>query len=798
MSERHSGYEIRGPDGKWHEFLTAGKRYRVIQLFIDFDRCVHLPGEQWLFKGHDYFPHDEGTTFFVDGVDESTIRFQGDGNEILSHLEAYLAPVTSESYVAPAATRRERIMALVNAAFADLRGIDGPAQTKATPEGPLPDPPGTPFVPEITPPLPVPWPAERFVYYAYATRISGGDIAHVSDPLAIPEDVSEPWARIESGSELVLVPLSGQLKLLGRQDLKPATVRQQMVFDAGARAAPLENLLSAAGKSSAVAQLVRESYCKWQSHNLIASSVLQWHPDFAGFLDRANLVKQPVPQLGALIQPEFDRRWRLPKDRPDDWELCTTNGFPAEWPVGWKTKISYYAAAIRYDRASPVPRSREVTEPWGVVVRDGMYRPLAFTSLTADPKSLGIEPGKAQTDSFLALHKRISEVMQARQRTAIDELFFAAEQNPQIAALVGNWYQQWIDGNSLLAAWILPRHAAFAAFINGVPTARPLSSREGGYANAQAAYKRGDYKAAFGSMTEAAEEGNADAQYHLGLMYANGRGVPRDDKIAVLWYGKAAEQGEAQAQFNLGWMYANGRRVAKDEKIAVLWYTKAAEQGYARAQYNLGVRYANGQGVEKDENTALLWYGKAAVQGDSDAQYALGWMCANGRGMAKDEKAAVGWYIAAADQGNAQAQYILGWMYANGRGVAKDEKTAVLWYAKAAEQGQGQAQYHLGVMYDNGRGVEKDEKTAVLWYTKAAKQGSANAQFNLGTMYADGRGVTQDIVSAHLWFYMAARAGHAAAVKSRDLTAAQMTPIQLSRAQDRAQRCINSNYKDFD
>jgi len=454
--------------------LTAGKRYRVIQLFIDYDRCIHLPGEQWLFKGHDYFPHDEGTTFFVDGVDESTIRFQGDGNEILRNLDAYLAPVASEPSVAPAATRGERIMALVNAAFADLQGIDGQAQPKATPEGTPPDPPETPFVPQITPPLPVPWPAERFVYYAYARRISGGDVAHLSDPLEVPEDVSEPWARIESGSELVLVPLSGQLKLLGRQHLQPATVRQQMVFDAGARAAPLEELLLAAGKSPAVARLVRESYCKWQSHNLIASSVLQWHPDIAGFLDCAKLAKQPVAELRALLQPEFDRRWQPPNDGPNDWELCISNGFPAEWPVGWKTKISYYAAAIRYDRTSPVPRPREVTEPWGVVARDGMWRPIAFTSLTTDPKSLGIEPGKARTDSFPALHQRILEALQARQRTAIDELFFAVEKDPEIAALVGSWYRQWIDGNSLLAAWTLPRHAAFAAFINGAASfARP-------------------------------------------------------------------------------------------------------------------------------------------------------------------------------------------------------------------------------------------------------------------------------------------------------------------------------------
>jgi uncharacterized protein YqcC (DUF446 family) len=152
----------------------------------------------------------------------------------------------------------------------------------------------------------------------------------------------------------------------------------------------------------------------------------------------------------------------------------------------------------------------------------------------------------------------------------------------------------------------------------------------------------------------------------------------------------------------------------------------------------------------------------------------------------------------AAERASAEAQYSLGLMYAKGRGVAKDEKTAVPWYTRAAEQGNADAQYGLGWMYANGLGVAKDDRAAVPLYAKAAEQGHVRAQFNLAVMYADGRGVTQDIVSAHMWFHLAARAGDGAAVKRRDLAAAQMTPIQLSRAQDRAQGCINSNYKECD
>ncbi len=55
---------------------------------------------------------------------------------------------------------------------------------------------------------------------------------------------------------------------------------------------------------------------------------------------------------------------------------------------------------------------------------------------------------------------------------------------------------------------------------------------------------------------------------------------------------KAAEQGDAMAQFNLGVMYNTGRGVAQDYKQAVAWFRKAAEQGDAMAQFNLGLMYA--------------------------------------------------------------------------------------------------------------------------------------------------------------------------------------------------------------
>ena len=61
------------------------------------------------------------------------------------------------------------------------------------------------------------------------------------------------------------------------------------------------------------------------------------------------------------------------------------------------------------------------------------------------------------------------------------------------------------------------------------------------------------------SVQNLAEQGDAEAQISLGIMYDYGRGVPEDDTEAVKWYRKAAEQGVAKAQYNLGVMYTNGR-----------------------------------------------------------------------------------------------------------------------------------------------------------------------------------------------------------------------------------------------
>ena len=98
------------------------------------------------------------------------------------------------------------------------------------------------------------------------------------------------------------------------------------------------------------------------------------------------------------------------------------------------------------------------------------------------------------------------------------------------------------------------------------------------------AAQSGDFKTALAVWTPLAEQGNAMAQFNLGHMYANGYGVPENDKTAVKWFTKAAEQGLAEGQFNLGAMYDFGDGVPENDKTAVKWYTLAAELWFAMTQ----------------------------------------------------------------------------------------------------------------------------------------------------------------------------------------------------------------------
>ena len=88
--------------------------------------------------------------------------------------------------------------------------------------------------------------------------------------------------------------------------------------------------------------------------------------------------------------------------------------------------------------------------------------------------------------------------------------------------------------------------------------------------------------------------------------------------------GEAADAGDAEAQFQLGTCYRFGSGVKPDSEEAVYWLEKSAKQNNAYAQFALGTCYQDGEGVDEDIDTALDWFERAAALGLSDAQCAIG------------------------------------------------------------------------------------------------------------------------------------------------------------------------------
>lgn len=108
-----------------------------------------------------------------------------------------------------------------------------------------------------------------------------------------------------------------------------------------------------------------------------------------------------------------------------------------------------------------------------------------------------------------------------------------------------------------------------------------------------------------------ANEGNASAQFYIGLIYEQGRGVPEDEQKAIEWYHKAAEGGFTSAQKNLANRYFLGKGVKKDFKQAVYWWSKAAEEEEEMSLFMLGKCYENGLGVQKNYLESILYYQRA-------------------------------------------------------------------------------------------------------------------------------------------------------------------------------------------
>jgi TPR repeat protein len=276
-----------------------------------------------------------------------------------------------------------------------------------------------------------------------------------------------------------------------------------------------------------------------------------------------------------------------------------------------------------------------------------------------------------------------------------------------------------------IAQGVAPRPPAGKPNRAAAPTEKTVPAAPVGPAPdlAYGAFQRGYFLTAFSFATDrVTKDADPKAMTLLGELYADGLGVPQDDRRAAEWYGLAAARGDSNAMFALAIFALNGRGGPRDREASTRWLAAAAKLGHPLAAYDLALLYIEGQMFAQD-------FGRAAEL-----------------------------LRIAAQGGSADAQYALGTFYKAGRGVPQDAAQAAQWWAKAALADNTDAQVEYAIALYNGNGVARDEAAATALFRKAAMRGSAIAQDRLARILASGRGGPHDLTEATKW-HLISRAG---------------------------------------
>lgn len=240
---------------------------------------------------------------------------------------------------------------------------------------------------------------------------------------------------------------------------------------------------------------------------------------------------------------------------------------------------------------------------------------------------------------------------------------------------------------------------------------------------AYAAFQQGQYLTAYSLASQRIETNKDPAAMTLvGELLANGFGVKRDEKRAAHWYKLAADAGNREAIYALGLLYLQGRGVVQNREEAARRFRDAAERGQPAAAYNLAVLYLEGKVFPRDVLAAMRWFRVGAEQDLTEAQHALAILYKEGDGVQKDPSQAVRWLERAAKLDHVPAIIELGIAVFNGDGVQRDEKRAARLFRDGALRGNPVAQNRYARVLATGRGVDQNSVDACAWHLLARSQ----------------------------------------------------------------------------
>jgi len=252
-----------------------------------------------------------------------------------------------------------------------------------------------------------------------------------------------------------------------------------------------------------------------------------------------------------------------------------------------------------------------------------------------------------------------------------------------------------------------------------------------------------------------AAAGNATAQFELGRVYFQGKGVPIDKAKAYEWILKSADQGNLDAMTMMGYFYSQGIILQKDEVKAIEWFRKGAEAGSTKSQLNLGLMLRQAKTIPLNNTESLHWLETAASSDDPDAVRIYGQVLFLGDCL-----------------------------------IMPDRNKAFPFVMKSALAGDAASQNMVGVAYRDGDGTEKDLGKAKDWFLKAALQNDPKAQSNLAHILGVDSTKSPDFKEALKWLIISKDNGEITAMKTYKELMISFPPASLVIAQKEANKFL--------
>ncbi|MBX9696021.1 MAG: sel1 repeat family protein [Cyanobacteria bacterium] len=271
--------------------------------------------------------------------------------------------------------------------------------------------------------------------------------------------------------------------------------------------------------------------------------------------------------------------------------------------------------------------------------------------------------------------------------------------------------------------------------------------------DARKAIRKKEYQSAIDMLNSLVARDDSDAILELAFLYLRGEGLDKDIRQAEGLLNQAADLGNVDAEYQLGVGHQYSLLVNANPAIARDFYERAAQKGHANAQYQLGC-------MDRDEGrltAAIRWWKEAGAQGHLEAcEDLVGIYSSGADGILPDEEQFRKWLKKGADSGDILAMNRLGELYrSEGNYTAAFE-----YFQKGAKKGWSDALTNLGLAYKNGEGTVQNLHAALECFESAERKGNISATYrksdmialinswNLYLFYKDGTACKQDDAQA--------------------------------------------------